>query len=185
MMMTVHGKMSAALVADHVAIMNLEGAYAIRYDARDGDGWSALFVEDGLYEGREPMGSGSVNHVQGRAALSRFCSDAAMRGIHILGVPHLEVSGDVATGRSNFVFHGVMTDESGRDVTRYVEGYYDIAYVRLNGEWLIRRRTTVPFRRSLETIFGYDGSVVERGSCTFPFGDRDLSMQCAADASFR
>jgi len=156
--------MSAALVADHVALMNLEGAYAIRYDAGDGEGWAALFTEDGVYEGREPAGTGTVTHVKGRAALSEFCSQPPVRGIHVLGVPHLEVHANEATGRSNFVFHGVLTDESGRDITRHLEGYYDIAYVRLAGEWLIRRRTTVPFSRSVETIFGYDATVVERGS---------------------
>jgi hypothetical protein len=143
---------------DRLALVELEGAYARTYDAHDGDGWAALFTPDGIYQSRVvPDDEGPVSFVQGTAKLRRFCADAPFEGIHFLHLPQLTIDGDRATGRVHLEFQAAF-EGPGAPLTR-LAGYYDVAYERHAGRWLIARRVTTAFARQRRTNFGYvDGS---------------------------
>ena len=141
-------------VEDRLAIIELEGAYARSFDDHDGDAWAQLFTPDGVYQSRVlPGATGPVTHVQGTEALRRFCSDAPFAGIHFLHLPQLTLTGDTATARVHLEFHGAYSDP-GAPLTRLV-GYYDVAYERHDGRWLIARRVTTAFARETRATFGY------------------------------
>jgi hypothetical protein len=141
-------------VEDRLAIIELEGAYARTFDDHDGDGWAELFTPDGIYQSRVLAGSPDpAMHVQGTEQLRRFCTDAPFTGIHFLHLPQLTLAGDTAIGRIHLEFHGSYPD-GGAPITKLV-GYYDVAYERREGRWLIARRVTTAFARERRTTLGY------------------------------
>jgi hypothetical protein len=141
-------------VEDRLAIIELEGTYARTFDDHDGDAWAALFTPDGIYQSRVLDDPGDrATYVQGTEQLRRFCADAPFAGIHFLHLPQLTLGGDTATGRIHLEFHGSYTG-SGAPRTKLV-GYYDVAYERGGGRWLIARRVTTAFARESHATFGY------------------------------
>ncbi len=71
---------------DHVAIVDLLARYCITLDRHDVDAWVGLFTEDARYEvyGRS---------FDGHDGLRRMI-DAAPRGLHLGGLPVIEMLGD-------------------------------------------------------------------------------------------
>lgn len=143
-------------VEDRLEILDLEGRYGRLYDSREAEAWAELFVEDGVYEGRQLAGMAPQNAVRGRPALARFCATEPLNGMHTMHVPHVVVDGDTATGRVHFTFDASGTDEHGRRGYRTVSGYYDIAYVRTDEGWRIRRRVTTYLQRHQGTLYDYE-----------------------------
>jgi hypothetical protein len=143
---------------DRLAIMELEGAYARAFDSRDGDGWAALFTEDGIYQGRVMPGtaSGQVPYVEGRAALAKFCSEAPFDGIHLLHMPQITLDGDRATSRVHLQFLASFPVGDRLGYLSGMVGYYDVFYGRVDGRWLIRHRVTTTFSRTRNDAFGYE-----------------------------
>jgi hypothetical protein len=135
---------------DRLAIMELEGAYAKAFDSGDGDAWAALFTEDGIYQGRvlSHTPAGSVPFVEGRDALAQFCSEATFAGIHLLHMPQITLDGDRATGRVHLQFLASFPLGDGLGYLSSLVGYYDVAYERVEGRWLIRHRVTTTFSRT-------------------------------------
>src|SRR5436853_5960071 len=123
---------------DRLAIMELEGAYARAFDSRDGDGWAALFTEDGIYQGRIVPGapSGQVPFVEGRAALAKFCAEAPFDGIHLLHMPQITLDGDRATSRVHLQFLASFRVGDRLGYLSGMVGYYDVVYERVDGRWL-------------------------------------------------
>jgi hypothetical protein len=161
------GRLQAA--EDRLAIMELEGAYAKAFDSGDGDAWAALFTEDGIYQGRilADTPPGSVPFVEGRDALARFCSEAAFAGIHLLHMPQITLDGDRATGRVHLQFLASFPHGDGLGYLSGLVGYYDVAYQRVDGRWLIRHRVTTTFSRtrndagSYEKVGAFDVAVMD------------------------
>ena len=140
-------------VEDRLALIELEGAYARSFDARDGDVWSALFTDDGIYQARGATPKGGGTFVQGRSALATFCTDAPFTGIHFMHLPQITLSRDSASSRIHLEFIGAFEGD-GSPVTRML-GHYDVSYVRGPVGWLIKHRTTSTFARSTTAAFGY------------------------------
>lgn len=145
-------------VEDRLALLDLEGAYGRLYDAKQGDEWASLFVEDGIYQGRRLEGMPAQNFVRGRTDLARFCSDEPLSGLHMMHVPQITIDGDEATGRIHFQFQAQGVDEHSRVLARAVTGYYDVAYVRTPAGWRIRRRVTTYLEATQRTVYRYEAT---------------------------
>ena len=141
---------------DRLELLDLEGAYGRAYDSRQGEVWSALFVEDGIYQGRQLAGMAAQNFVQGRTALARFCEREPLSGIHMMHMPQLTIDGDEARGRVHFQFQATGVDDHGRSLARAVTGYYDVAYTRTAEGWRIRRRVTTYLESTQRTVYRYE-----------------------------
>jgi hypothetical protein len=143
---------------DRLELMELEGAYAKAFDSRDGGAWAALFTENGIYQSRILANTppGSVPLVEGRAALAKFCSEATFDGIHLLHLPQLTLDGDRATGRVHLHFLASFPAGERLGYFSSLVGYYDVAYERVDGRWLIRHRITTTFSRTRDEAFGYE-----------------------------
>ena len=139
---------------DRLEIIDLEATYARSFDERDGATWSGLFTEDGVYQSRPVGDAPPVTFVQGRAALHAFCRDAPFAGIHFLHLPQLVFDGDAATARIHLEFHGDYAEDAGAPRLS-MRGFYDVAYRRLDGRWLIAHRVTTAFNREQTTVLGY------------------------------
>ncbi len=117
---------------DRLEIIELEATYARAFDERDGDTWSSLFTEDGIYQSRAVGEAPPLTFVQGRPALHAFCADAAFAGIHFLHLPQLAFDGDRATARIHLEFHGDYAEDAGAP-RLVMRGFYDVAYRREGG----------------------------------------------------
>lgn len=147
---------------DRLEIIELEATYARSFDERDGETWSALFTQDGVYQSRPVGDAPPLTFVQGRDALNAFCTDAAFAGIHFLHLPQLAFDGDRATARIHLEFHGDYSDDAG--APRFaMRGFYDVSYHRIEGRWLISHRVTTAFSREQTTVLGYPAASALRG----------------------
>ena len=143
---------------DRLEIMELEGAYAKAFDSRDGDAWAALFTEDGVYQGRilPDTPPGGVPVIEGRDALARFCTEAPFDGIHLMNMPQITLDGDRATSRVHLQFFASFPVGDRLGYLSSLIGYYDVAYERVDGRWLIRHRVTTSFSRNRSDALGYN-----------------------------
>jgi SnoaL-like domain len=143
-------------VEDRLAIIDLEGTYARLFDSRRGAEWAALFVPEGSYQVRTSLGPSDEpgRVVRGHEALTRMCNDVPVSGIHLLNVPQVTIDGDRATSRVHFSFHS-QEARHGTVQHRSIIGYYDVAYQRIDGHWLIERRVTTWFRHVFDDALGY------------------------------
>lgn len=141
-------------VEDKLDIIELEASYARTFDEHDGEGWSALFTTDGIYQSRPVGEHPPLTHVQGTDALREYCSSAPFNGIHFLHLPQLSLSGDSATARIHLEFHGSFHQDPGAP-RMAMRGYYDVSYRLVAERWLIAHRVTTAFSREQDTIIGY------------------------------
>ncbi|WP_264674920.1 nuclear transport factor 2 family protein [Microbacterium sp. YJN-G] len=72
----------------------------------------------------------------------------------MLHLPQLRVDGDRATARIHLQFHGDWAQAPG-GLRLQMQGYYDVAYRRVDGRWLIAHRVTTAFGREQRTVLGY------------------------------
>jgi len=143
-------------IEDHLAIIELEGAYCRRFDERDGEAWSRLFTQNGRYRSRgvERGVDPSVGvYCTGREELAAFCNEAPFTGIHLVHVPQLTLHGDTAEGRLHFEHLGAFDARPGT-LSRSV-GYYDVRYERIDGEWLYADKVTTVFCMDDQLVDGY------------------------------
>ena len=111
-------------------ILGLLADYSATADQGRSGELAALFVEDGamLVFGRE---------FSGRDAIARFM-DRAVRGKHISAVPKIDLDGDEATVRSDYVFF------RGSDSALFSAGFYLDELVRTaEAGWRFVRREIV------------------------------------------
>lgn len=141
---------------DRLSIIEVEATYARSFDERDGVTWSSLFTSDGIYQSRPIGDDPPVTFVQGTENLREYCSTAPFVGIHMLHLPQLAIDGDHVRARLHLEFHGTFLEEPGRP-DRTVRGFYDVAYERVDGRWLIAHRITSAYSREQRTLLGYQG----------------------------
>lgn len=139
---------------DKLEIIELEAAYARTFDEHDGESWSALFTDDGVYQSRPVGGARPLTFVQGTEALRAYCADAPFDGIHFLHLPQLALHGDTARARVHLEFHGSYRQDAGAPRLA-MHGFYDVAYHRVDGRWRIAHRVTTAFSREQSTVLGY------------------------------
>ena len=135
------GKIS---LEDRFAIIDLCSVYNYTVDQADGEGWAATFTEDGVFNG--PAGQ-----AEGREALVAFCgqlAEAFPGGMHFTDNHLFEVDGDVCEHKCFLDFKVPSPDGS---VASVLLGYEDIV-VKVDGEWLFKRRDVV-------SVTGYEQSL--------------------------
>ncbi len=143
-------------IDDRVALLEIEGDYARRFDMRDGAGWANLFTADGVYQGaRIPGMPEATPPIVGHANLATACENMPGRSIHMLNAPQISIDGDRATGRVHFTFENIRVDEYDNSHTMRIVAYYHIDYVRTDEGWRIRNRVTVPFSVETSSRCGY------------------------------
>lgn len=152
--MTLDVEQRLRALEDRLEIIELEASYARSFDEHDGVAWSALFTADGVYQSRPVGDADPVTFVQGARALEEYCRDAPFDGIHFLHLPQLSIDGDTATARIHLEFHGSWGADAGAPRLA-MQGYYDVAYRRVDGRWRMRHRVTTAFSREQRTVIGY------------------------------
>jgi hypothetical protein len=160
---------STDLTADTLALMRIEGSYAPTYDGGRGEEWAAMFTEDGIYQARVMDGQQPGNFIAGRENLAKFCNEQPWHGIHYMMVPRFDITGDEATCRVHFQYRAIGTVD-GRVSIRNSSGAYDVAYVRTDAGWLIRRRITSFFAESKEVFYGWYPSPADLHEAS-PYGE--------------
>jgi len=112
----------------HTAISQLCAAYCWHVDAGAGDELTALFTADAVF----CLGE---KDIEGRERVVRFLTNST-RGTHLSAAPVIDVTGDVATGHSRFLF----APTGGGSL---LSGGYADDYLCENGQWRFRRRHAI------------------------------------------
>lgn len=123
-------------------------AYGEYLDARDYAGYSSLFARDGVWTG----GFGSATGPKDIQAMLEKNLGAPAPGFinkssfHLMTTMVVKVQGDSATARSRYAFYTATSDN--RPAISLAGRYVD-EFVREDGQWKIKRRTThgvIPWR---------------------------------------
>jgi len=133
---------------DEQAIREVTIRYGEYLDARDYAGYAALFAKDGVWTG----GFGSAT---GPAAIQELLEKNLGKpepgfinkaNFHLMTTAVVEVDGDTAKARSRYTFFSASPDNR---PTVALAGRYVDEFVRENGTWKIKKRTThgvIPYR---------------------------------------
>lgn len=122
--------------------------YGEYLDARDYAGYASLFARDGVWTG----GFGSATGPAAiQAMLEKNLSKAEpgfinKSSFHLMTTEVVKVTGDTATARSRYLFFTATADNKPGPT---LAGRYVDEFVREDGRWKIRRRTThgvIPWR---------------------------------------
>jgi len=138
---------------DYSAICNLEGHYAHTWDTGDADGWAALFTAHGFFE-MTGIGGRPDRRFEGTAALAQFCRDIhrAVKGLHLMHTPAIDVSGDEAEGWVHFEFRS-HDPRDGYSELSSTMGVYHVRYVRTADGWRMRERIETAVSRNTASYF--------------------------------
>ncbi len=124
-------------VEDRLAIRELIATYANAVTRNDGETWSSLWAEDGVWS--IPVIPG-MERIEGRDAIYALWKEA-MKGypfqVMIAQPGETVIDGDTARGIT--YNQEINTDTSG--VTQRWAGEYVDEYVKRNGRWLFKSRT--------------------------------------------
>lgn len=137
------------VMEDHLALLNLEGEYARTWDTGDAEGWSQLFMADGVFEMASAGGMPSAR-IEGRAGLAEFCRsiNEDYEGLHLIHTPSLSIEAPVARGWLPFEFRARHAD-----APLYVCGVYQVLYRETSEGWRIEHRYEQAFQRDDE-VYG-------------------------------
>lgn len=126
---------------DQDAIRQVLVAYGEHLDARDFAGYAALFARDGIWTG----GFGSaIGPAEIQAMLEKNLGKPApgfinKSNFHLMTTMVVDVQGDTATARSRYLFYTATPEDRPQAA---LAGRYVDEFVREDGQWKIRRRTT-------------------------------------------
>jgi uncharacterized protein (TIGR02246 family) len=130
-------------VEDELAIRRVLVDYSATQDARDFDGYVALFARDGewingktVHKGREAIHKMLVG-LYGAPQPGYVNNES----FHITSNPQIDVNGDRATARSRHLL--VMRGPKGQP-TPMLAGRYEDELIREDGKWKILRRVDNP-----------------------------------------
>lgn len=136
-------------VEDELAIRRVLVDYASTQDARDYDGYAALFAENGewingknVYKGRKAIRQLLVN-LYGTPPPGYVNKES----YHLISNLQIDVNGDRATARSRYLL--VLRGEKGAP-TPALAGRYEDELIRENGQWKILRRVDHPVMPTAE-----------------------------------
>lgn len=117
-------------------IKQLKARYCQLCDAGyDPDGLSAMFVEDGIWDG------GPFGRYVGRAEIHKFfagISGDIVFAAHMVLNPIITVDGDTANGKWWLIMPCTTTLEGAPKEARWLLAEYDDDYVRVGDEWLYK-----------------------------------------------
>jgi hypothetical protein len=131
-------------VEDRLALLDLIAEYAYRWDSRDADGWSDLFIEDAIWEMHD-FGSVRTEEVfHTRSALRAVAASAgseraATQPRHHQGSTLItDIGQDTAHARTLFL---VTTQRADEAVPRiFLSGVYEDDFVRTAAGWRFAKR---------------------------------------------
>jgi ketosteroid isomerase-like protein len=128
-------------VEDRIAIHDLVAAYSWRCDTKDFDGISALFAEDGVWD-EQVLGAPRCEGREAVHGLFHALNDAEIPlAVHMISNERIsEGDENSAKGTCHLRTYGSV---NGTPLD--VIGYYDDAYVKIDGQWLFASRTLVGF----------------------------------------
>lgn len=117
-------------------ILQLEGLYPAAWDLGDAEGWAGLFTDDGSFD-HVAIGEHQGAVITGRAALAAFARSIVgmWQGVHVLGLPGIQISGDTAKAFVPFSWCGIRRASDHYTMNRRVYGYYDVSYIRTSEGW--------------------------------------------------
>lgn len=124
---------------DLAAIIRLTHAYALANDRFEIDALVALFAPDATID----FTAFGMRRYEGRDEIRRYFEKERSVLSHVMHLTSnhvIDVDGETAAGTVYFVATAV-TRQGNENVAR---GYYDDAYVRLDGDWRFAARTMVP-----------------------------------------
>jgi uncharacterized protein (TIGR02246 family) len=133
---------------DQEQIRQVLVAYGEYLDARDYAAYASLFARDGVWTG----GFGSATGPAGIQAILEKNLPARTEGFinkssfHLMTTMVVQVMGDTATARSRYMFYTATADNKPGAT---LAGRYVDEFVREDGKWKIKRRTTngvIPWR---------------------------------------
>ena len=133
---------------DQQSIREVLIRYGEYLDARDYAGYASLFAKDGVWTG----GFGSATGPQAIQAMMEEHLGKPEAGFinksnfHLMTTAVIDVDGDTAKARSRYTFFTASPDN--KPVPALAGRYVD-EFVRENGEWKIKHRTTngvIPYR---------------------------------------
>jgi 3-phenylpropionate/cinnamic acid dioxygenase small subunit len=123
-------------ISDYLAIRDLSARYNYLADTGDGEGYAALFTEDGEFD---VVG----NRVyRGHAELAACAATAANKTVHVTADPIIEIDGDTARQRSRLI--SCLRTEDGSRNEFVNTGFYIDELRRTPAGWrFVRRRAEV------------------------------------------
>jgi ketosteroid isomerase-like protein len=128
---------------DEQAIQRLIVDYAARLDARDYDGYAALFARDGVWQNGATVRRGRDEIRQLLVGLFGETPEGWVNreSYHLVSNPQVKVEGDRATARSRHLL--LMRGEDGSPVPE-LTGLYEDEFIREDGAWKILKRVDHP-----------------------------------------
>ena len=138
-------RIGARETEDRLAILDIEGEYAVRCDAGDGIGWAELFTEDGVYQWPIIPGMPEAPPpMRGRAEIAAGCTALPGTCMHRVSAPKVTISGDEAVTLLTSCSSG-HTSMNTVSVTRAeLVAINHTEYVRTPHSWKIRHRVDDP-----------------------------------------
>jgi uncharacterized protein (TIGR02246 family) len=133
---------------DQEQIRRVLVAYGEHLDARDYAAYASLFARDGVWTGGFGSATGPVA-IQAMLEENLGRPEAGFinrNSFHLMTTMVVEVAGDTATARSRYLFYTATSDNR---PGASLAGRYEDEFVREDGKWKIKRRTShgvIPWR---------------------------------------
>lgn len=127
---------------DHEQIRQTLATYCQLNDDGRFDEWSQLLIEDCRFQFGEQT-------VTGRDAIKALVTEyqpPENRGRHFMGNQIIEVDGDTATVRADFVFFA----QQNPGFTPFAADRYHDRLIRTDGKWLFEEIRIVPFGQTID-----------------------------------
>lgn len=129
-------------ITDRLALKQLVDSYAILADAQNGQAQKTLFTPDAIYKtyinGELKMTLNGAEEIANTMHNFLAGLDSAF---HLNGQQMLNIKGDQAIGRCYCQVTLVET-QNGEQMTTLENVYYDDEYKKIDGKWLIAKRTS-------------------------------------------
>ena len=134
---------------DHLAIERVIVDYAELLDARDFDGYAALFAKDGTWRTGQTVRHGPAEIKAMLAGLFGPTPKGFVNGsdYHLVSNIEVDLDGDHAKARSRHLM--MIRDEKGHP-TPTLAGYYEDEFIREDGRWKILHRIDNPVMPTAE-----------------------------------
>lgn len=129
-------------ITDRLALKQLVDSFAILADAQNGQAQKSLFTPDAVYKtyinGELKMTLNGAEEIGNTMHNFLTSLDSAF---HLNGQQMLNIKGDQAIGRCYCQVTLVET-QNGEQMTTLENVYYDDEYKKVDGKWLIAKRTS-------------------------------------------
>lgn len=132
------------VIEDHIALKHLVDYFSVLADEKKGHEQEALFTPDAIVTSINDL-TGNVFKAEGREQIGMsFQNFLDLHEIvyHSNGQQTLDIDGDKATGVSYCTVTMIRKNEDGSRNKSHMLTRYNDSYVKVDGKWLIKERTT-------------------------------------------